>query len=53
MLPRSPSKPPMKSLCKPNARRPAMPAMPLARHGLGEDDTPSEQVLGRSWLGVE
>ena len=53
-LPRSPGRRPMTSYCKPNARRPAMPAMPrpampampLARHGLEKDNAPCEQVRG-------
>ena len=41
---RSPGRPPMTSPYKPNARRPAMPVMPLARHGLENDSAPSGQV---------
>jgi len=34
----------MMSPSKPNKRRPAMPATPLARRGLENDRAPSEQV---------
>jgi hypothetical protein len=46
VLPRSPGRRPVTSPCKPSARRPAMPATPLARHGLEKDSALYEQVRG-------
>jgi hypothetical protein len=42
----APGRRPMTSPCKPSARRPATPAMPLARHGLEKDNACCEEVSG-------
>ena len=41
-----PGRRPMTSPCKPSARRPSTPAMPLARHGLEKDNACCEEVSG-------
>jgi hypothetical protein len=46
-MPRSLGTPPMTSPCKPNARRPVMPAMPLARRGLENDSHPPSKFGDR------
>ena len=42
----APGRQPMTSPCKPSARRPATPAMPLARQGLEKDNACCEEVSG-------